>query len=58
MERILRKAGAKRVGEDAKEALRDALEEHAHEIAARAAALAKHAGRHTVTAADVRLARK
>lgn len=58
MERMLKKAGAKRVGEDAKEALRDALEEHALEIAARAVQLAKHADRRTVMAADVKLSRR
>lgn len=58
MERFLREAGAKRVGEDAKRALRDALEEYAAEIAQRAVKLAEHAERNTVMAADVKLARK
>ncbi len=56
MERLLRKGGAKRVGEDAKEALREVMEDRALEIAKHAAQLAKHANRRTVMASDVRMA--
>ncbi|RLE49963.1 MAG: histone [Candidatus Methanomethylicota archaeon] len=55
-DRILRKAGAERVGEDALEALRDVVEQIALEIAREAVIFAKHAGRKTVIADDVRLA--
>lgn len=55
--RILKKANIDRVGDDAAEALRDAMEEYALEIAERAAKLAKHAGRVTVKAEDIRLAK-
>ncbi|MDD9954419.1 MAG: NFYB/HAP3 family transcription factor subunit [Candidatus Woesearchaeota archaeon] len=58
MEQLLREAGAKRIGEDAKAALREACEEYAKEVGEKAAALAAHAGRRTVKAADVKLARK
>jgi len=58
MERILKEVGAERVGEDAKAALREVLEERALEIAKRAVALAKHADRTTVKAADIKLANK
>jgi histone H3/H4 len=58
MERLLKKAGAPRVGEDAKEALAELLEEHALDIGKRATQLARHANRRTVMGSDVRLARK
>lgn len=58
MERLLRKAGAVRIGEDAKQALRDALEEHGHRLAEKAVALAEHAGRNTVMGSDVKLAKR
>lgn len=56
MERILKKAGAPRVGEDAKEALRDYLEDHASRVAEHAVELCLHADRRTVKASDVKLA--
>lgn len=58
MERLLRKAGAGRVGEDAKDALRELLEAYALDIGERAAELARHADRRTVMASDVKLAGK
>ncbi len=58
MERILKKAGADRVGEDGKAALRDALEELASEIAKAAVTYSQHAGRKTIKAEDVKLAKK
>jgi histone H3/H4 len=58
MEKLLKLAGADRVGEDAKEELRQHLEERAMVIGARAQELSRHANRRTVTAADIRLAGK
>ena len=58
MERLLKKAGAARVGEDAKEKMQEALEAYALHIGARAVLFAKHAGRKTVFAPDVLLAIK
>jgi len=58
MEKLLKKGGASRVSEDAKTALREALEEKADEIANKAAKLSVHSGRKTVKAADVKLALK
>ena len=55
IDRIFHKAGAERVGEDAVQLLRDILEYIAYEIAAKSVELAKHAGRKTVTAEDVRM---
>jgi histone H3/H4 len=55
MEKLLKKAGAARVSEDAKEALREALEDHAAGIGTKAIQLAQHSGRKTVKAIDVKL---
>ncbi len=55
--RILKNANIDRVSDDAAEALRDVLEETAQEIAERAAKMAKHAGRVTIKAEDIRLAK-
>ena len=57
VEKLIRKAGAERVSKDASKELALVLEEQAAEIAAKAVKLAKHAGRKTVTAEDIRLAK-
>ncbi len=57
IERLIRKAGAERVSEDAAAALAQILEDAASIIAVKAVKLAKHAGRKTVTADDVKLAK-
>jgi histone H3/H4 len=56
VERLLRKAGARRVSEDAKVELAKAIEEYAMEIARKAAELAKHSGRKTVKLEDIKVA--
>ncbi|MFA6048459.1 MAG: histone family protein [Candidatus Micrarchaeia archaeon] len=56
VERLVRKAGAERVSEDASEALADVLEEVAIDVSQKAVQLAKHAGRKTVTGEDIKLA--
>lgn len=58
MEELLRRAGADRVSEDAKEALRDALEERAYELGKRANTFSAHAKRKTVRGVDIQLASK
>lgn len=58
MEKILKNAGADRVSDRAKGALKEVIESHAEQIAQRAWDIAKHAGRKTVKAGDIRLAAK
>jgi histone H3/H4 len=55
-ERMLKKAGAKRVSYEAAEELSKVMEDKMVKIAEEAAALAKHAGRKTVLAEDIRVA--
>ena len=56
VERLIRKAGAERVSETATKALADILEDAALDISKRANQIAKHAGRRTVTADDIKIA--
>ncbi len=58
MEKIMKKNGANRVSADAKEALRDSLEDIGRKIAEKANQIAKHAGRNTIKSEDVKLALK
>lgn len=58
MEKVLKLAGAERVSEKAKQALKEELEEIADELAAQSVKFANHAGRRTVKARDVKLAAK
>lgn len=56
VERIVRKAGADRVSDDAAIELTKVLEEYGLEVAREAILLAKHAKRTTVKEEDIRLA--
>ncbi|MBN4049136.1 NFYB/HAP3 family transcription factor subunit [archaeon AH-315-M20] len=56
--RILMKAGAKRVSQDAVDAFTEILTEMTEKIAKRATEISKHSGRKTVHEGDVRLAAK
>ena len=58
MEKVMKSAGAERVSDKAKVALKNVLEEIAEEIAADAVKLAMHAGRKTVKSGDIKLAAK
>jgi len=57
-ERVLKKAGAKRVSQEALDEFAKVMEDQLYVIAKEAAALAKHAGRKTILAEDIRLARR
>jgi histone H3/H4 len=57
-ERILKKAGAKRVSQEAAEEFAKVMEEKMIKVAEEAALLAKHAGRKTITDEDIRMARR
>lgn len=56
VERIIRKAGAERVSEDAGMELAKVLEDYGIEVSREAITLAKHARRTTVKEEDIRLA--
>lgn len=56
MEKILKKAGAERVSDDAKIALKTVIEEKARQVSERAIKFALHAGRKTVKIEDIKLA--
>ncbi|MBI2146522.1 NFYB/HAP3 family transcription factor subunit [Candidatus Woesearchaeota archaeon] len=58
MDKLMREASSLRVSESAKETLANVLEEKATEIARKAAILAEHAGRRTLTGKDIALAMK
>ncbi|MBS1267090.1 MAG: DNA-binding protein HMf-1 [Candidatus Woesearchaeota archaeon] len=58
MEKIMKRAGAERVAEDAKSALKLIIEDIADDIATDAVKLAMHAGRKTIKPEDIKLAVK
>ena len=57
-ERILKRAGAKRVSRSALEEFARVMEDKMFKVANDAAILAKHAGRKTVLVEDIRIARR
>ncbi len=58
MEKLLKKAGAPRVSDKAKLALKEALEEYALVLSEKAVKFASHAGRKTIKSEDIKLASK
>ena len=58
MGKIMKNAGAARVSNTAKKALKEELEIIAKEISQKAVIFSTHAGRRTVKASDIRLAAK
>ncbi|MBS3174498.1 histone family protein [Candidatus Woesearchaeota archaeon] len=58
MEKLLKKCGAPRVSEDAKEEMKEVLEQYGELIGQKAVKIALHSGRKTVKAGDIKLAEK
>ncbi len=58
VDRIIRKAGAERVSEQAAEVMAEILEQYAIKIASMAKLFAQHAGRKTIVPEDIMLALK
>ncbi|MBL7170118.1 MAG: NFYB/HAP3 family transcription factor subunit [Candidatus Aenigmarchaeota archaeon] len=58
LERLLRKAGAKRVSKGAVKEFAAVIADYAYDLSSEAAVLAKHAGRKTIINSDVRMARR
>lgn len=58
MEKLLKQGGAERVSDKAKVALKNVIEDMAHDIAVKSIKLANHAGRKTIKAEDIKLAVK
>jgi len=58
MEKLLKKAGALRVSDKAKEAFRDVLEEIGEEIGKKSIKFSEHSKRKTIKAEDIKLAHK
>lgn len=56
--RMLLQAGAKRVSADAMDAFAEVIQDIAEGYAQKAAQIAKHAGRKTIHASDIKLAAK
>ena len=56
MDKLMRKAGAARVSDSAKEALADVLEDIGVGLSTEALTFSQHAGRKTIIAADIKLA--
>ena len=56
MEKLLKKCGAPRVSEDAKEAMKEVLENYGEDIGQKAVRIAQHSGRKTIKSSDVKLA--
>ena len=54
--RIMKNAGAQRVSEDAVEYFLSAIEDYGTSVASKANDLARHAGRKTIKASDIKLA--
>ena len=58
MEKLLKKCGASRVSEDAKDAMKEVLERYGEELGQKAVRFAQHSGRKTVKGTDIKLAVK
>ncbi len=58
MEKLLKKVGAERVSDPAKAAMREELEKIADSIGEKSVRFARHSGRKTIKAEDIRLAVK
>lgn len=56
IDRLIRNTGATRVSEAASKKMVEALEDYTNEVARKASDIAKHSGRKTVKAEDIKLA--
>ena len=56
MQKLLKKACAPRVSEDAKSAMKEVLEDYGERLGQKAIRIANHAGRKTVKEVDIKLA--
>jgi histone H3/H4 len=58
LERLMKAKGCERVSEDAKDELKKILEQYLYEISQKASKISAHAGRKTIVAGDLLLARE
>ena len=58
MENLMKKKGAARVSEDAKEELKKILENYLYDLSLKASKIAQHSGRKTINSGDLLIAKE
>lgn len=58
LENLMKEKGAQRVSEDSKEELKKILEAYLYDLSIKSSKIAAHAGRKTITGADLLIARE